>query len=38
MKIAFDIDGTLTDYNRLVLERAVPFYGSKYNMEVANPN
>lgn len=38
MKIAFDIDGTLTDYNRFVQKRAVPFFSWKYNMEVADPN
>lgn len=38
MKIVFDIDGTLTDYNGFVQKRAVPFFVRKYNMEVTDPN
>lgn len=38
MKIVFDIDGTLTDYNRYVQKRVVKYFISKYNMEVVNPN
>jgi len=38
MKIAvFDIDGTLTDYNRFVHKRAAKYFMRKYNMQVANP-
>jgi len=36
MRIVFDIDGTLTDYNRFVQKRAVKYFKSKYNMEVVN--
>ena len=37
MKVVFDIDGTLTDYNRFVHKRAVRYFMRKYNMQVANP-
>lgn len=36
MKIAFDIDGTLTDYNYFVEKYAVPFFCNKYGMKVVN--
>ena len=36
MRIVFDIDGTLTDYNKFVQKRAVKYFKSKYNMEVVN--
>ena len=36
MRIVFDIDGTLTDYNKFVQKRAVKYFKSKYEMEVVN--
>jgi len=36
MKIAFDIDGTLTDYNKFVKKHALDYFISKYNMIVRN--
>ena len=38
MRIVFDIDGTLTDYNKFVQKRAVKYFKSKYGMEVVNAN
>lgn len=37
MKIIFDIDGTLTDYNEFVQKRAIPFFASKA-IAVINPD
>lgn len=38
MKIVFDIDGTLTNYNEFVKNKAIPYIKSKYQLEVINPN
>lgn len=37
MKIIFDIDGTLTDYNRFVDRYALPYFVKKCHMEVIAP-
>lgn len=36
MKIVFDLDGTLTDFNKFVFENAVPYFECKYKMQVVN--
>lgn len=38
MRIVFDIDGTLTDYNHFLRETAYPFFQRKYQMPVVFPN
>lgn len=38
MKIIFDIDGTLTDYNNFVKKNAIKYFKNKYKMEIVNPN
>lgn len=38
MKIIFDIDGTLTNYNDFIRKKAVPYIKSNYQLEVANIN
>lgn len=37
MKIVFDTDGTLTDYNNYVTENAISYFERKYGMEVKYP-
>ena len=38
MKIIFDIDGTLTDYNDFIENKAIPFIISKFQLKVINKN
>ncbi len=38
MKIIFDTDGTLTDFNKFVQQYAIDFFRKKYGMEVIYPN
>lgn len=37
MKIVFDLDGTLTDFNKFVWENAIPYFEHRYNIEPKNP-
>lgn len=37
MKVFFDIDGTLTNYNEFVKKYAYPYFTSKYGMNVVYP-
>ena len=34
MKIIFDLDGTLTDFNQFIQENAIDYFCKKYHMEV----
>lgn len=36
MKIIFDFDGVLTDYNRFVQKIAIGYFRKKYHLEVIN--
>lgn len=38
MKIIFDIDGTLTNYNDFIESKAIPFIISRFHLEVINKN
>lgn len=38
MKIIFDFDGTLTDFNRFIQENAINFFQKKYHMEIVSPD
>lgn len=38
MKIVFDHDGTITDFNHFIDTIAIPYFVKKYNMFVVNPN
>ena len=38
MKIIFDLDGTLTDFNYFIEKNAIPFFKKNYNMEVIYPD
>lgn len=38
MKIIFDIDGTLTDYNAFVRETAIPYFEKQYGWTVVHPD
>lgn len=38
MKIVFDIDGTLTNFNKYIRENAINYFIKKYNMPVKYPN
>ena len=38
MKIIFDIDGTLTDYNAFVRETAIPYFERQYGWSVIYPD
>ncbi|MDD2203322.1 MAG: AMP-binding protein [Bacilli bacterium] len=38
MKIGFDIDGTLTDFEKFVFDNAITFMKKKYNMNIINEN
>ena len=37
MKIVFDLDGTLTDFNKFVWENAIPYFEYKYSIKPQNP-
>ena len=37
MKLVFDIDGTLTDYNEFVRKNALDYFKKKYGMKVIYP-
>lgn len=37
MKIIFDFDGVLTDFNKFVKQNAITFFKKKYGMDVINP-
>lgn len=37
MKVVFDIDGTLTNFNKFIWENAVAYFKKKYCFEVINP-
>lgn len=37
MKIVFDLDGTLTDFNEFIKKNAIPFFQKK-GMKIVNPN
>lgn len=36
MKMVFDLDGTLTDFNSFIMKNALPFFKNKYKLEVIN--
>lgn len=36
MKLVFDLDGTLTDFNSFIVKNALPFFKNKYGLEVIN--
>ena len=36
MRVGFDLDGTLTDFEKFVLEHAPEYMKSKYNMDIVN--
>ena len=36
MKIIFDIDGTLTDYNAFIDNKAIPFIIQNYHLKIKN--
>ncbi len=36
--IVFDIDGTLTDFNKYISKKAIPYFKKKYHLEVKNPD
>ena len=36
MKIVFDLDGTLTDFNSFIVKNALPLFKNKYGLEVIN--
>ena len=38
MKLIFDIDGTLTDYNKYLKNNAISYFEKNYGMTVKNPN
>lgn len=38
LKIIFDIDGTLTDYNAFVKETAIPYFEKQYGWTVVHPD
>lgn len=38
MRIVFDLDGTLTDFNAFIRTYAVPFFQKKHNLKVVNEN
>ena len=33
----FDIDGTLTDYNKYIKDTAIPYFQKKYGLKIINP-
>ena len=38
MKVIFDTDGTMTDFNRFIREEAIPYFEKKYKMTVKYPD
>lgn len=38
MKIIFDLDGTLTDFNKFIQENAIDYFEKKHHMNVQNPD
>ena len=38
MKIILDTDGTMTDFNQYIKERAIPYFQKKYEMNIQDPN
>ena len=38
MKIIFDTDGTLTDFNKFVKDNAINYFVNEYGMEIKYPN
>lgn len=38
IKIVFDTDGTLTDFNKFVNDNAIDYFVNKYGMEIKYPN
>ena len=36
--VVFDIDGTLTDFNKYISKKAIPYFKKKYHFEVKNPD
>lgn len=38
MKVIFDIDGTLTDFNIFIQKYAIPYFKRKYFWEIINPD
>lgn len=38
MKIIFDFDGVLTDYNQFIQKNAIPYFQKKYHMAVVRPD
>lgn len=38
MKIILDTDGTLTNFNRFIVENTVKFFEEKYHLIVIYPN
>ena len=38
MKIIFDNDATVTDYEKFIDRYAIPYFHKKYGLEVVNPN
>ena len=38
MKIILDTDGTMTDFNAYIKEKAIPYFQKHYGMTIQNPN
>ncbi|MBQ3021016.1 MAG: 1-acyl-sn-glycerol-3-phosphate acyltransferase [Bacilli bacterium] len=38
MKVIFDTDGTLTDFNQFIKDNAIDYFKNEYGMEVVYPN
>lgn len=38
MKIIIDLDGTLTNFNQYIFDKAIPYFVSKYGMEIKYPD
>lgn len=38
MRIVFDLDGTLTDFNSFIDKNAIPYFMNKYGLKVINEN
>ena len=38
MKIIFDFDGVLTDYNQFIQKNAIGYFQKKYQMKIINPD
>lgn len=38
MKIIFDNDATVTNYEKFIDKHAIPYFRNRYNLEIANPS